>query len=165
MATLQRIKPFLWYDDQAVEAAELYTSIFKNSRILTPTKYGKAGTEIHGQKSGKVMTVSFVLDGIEFVALNGGPKFKFNEAISLQIVCDTQEEIDYYWDKLGADGDPKAQQCAWLKDKFGVSWQVVPAELGDLLGGGDQGARERVMTAMLQMKKLDIAQLRQAQKG
>jgi predicted 3-demethylubiquinone-9 3-methyltransferase (glyoxalase superfamily) len=164
MTMVQRIKPFLWYDDQAVEAAEFYTSIFKNSRILTPTKYGKAGTEIHGQKAGKVMTVSFVLDGLEFVALNGGPKFKFNEAISLQVICDTQEEIDYYWDKLSAGGDPRAQQCAWLKDKFGVSWQVVPAELGDLLGAGDQAARERVMTAMLQMKKLDIAALRAAQK-
>jgi predicted 3-demethylubiquinone-9 3-methyltransferase (glyoxalase superfamily) len=165
MAKLQRIKPFLWYDGQAVEAAEFYTSIFKNSRIMTPTKYGKAGTEIHGQKAGKVMTVSFEIDGMEFVALNGGPMFKFTEAISFQVICETQDEIDYYWEKLGAGGDPKAQQCAWLKDKFGVSWQVVPAELGDLLGGGDQAARERVMHAMLQMKKLDIAKLRQAQKG
>ena len=159
---MQRITPMLWFDGHAEEAANFYVSVFKkNSKVKQITHY--AGEEFP-EKKGQVMTVSFELNREEFTALNGGPDFKFTQAVSFVINCDTQEEIDYYWDKLSAGGDPRAQQCAWLKDKFGVSWQVVPAELGDLLGAGDQAARERVMTAMLQMKKLDIAALRAAQK-
>jgi len=126
MATLQKITPCLWFDDQAEEAVKLYTSIFKNSKIGKTTRYGEAGREIHGKEPGTVLTVSFELDGQAFTALNGGPMFKFTEAISLMVNCETQEEVDYFWDKLTPGGDPRAQQCGWLKDKFGVSWQVVP---------------------------------------
>ncbi len=126
MPKIQRIAPCLWFDDQGEDAAEYYVSIFKNSRIGTIGRYGEAGQEIHGRPPGSVMIVEFELDGQKFTALNGGPLFKFSEAISFQISCETQEEVDYYWEKLTAGGDENAQQCGWLKDKFGLSWQVVP---------------------------------------
>jgi predicted 3-demethylubiquinone-9 3-methyltransferase (glyoxalase superfamily) len=126
MPAVRKIAPCLWFDDQAEQAAELYTRIFPNSGIGTITRYGEAGREIHGRPPGSVMTVAFTLDGQPFTALNGGPVFRFNEAISFQVMCDTQDEVDYYWEKLGEGGDPRARQCGWLKDRFSVSWQVVP---------------------------------------
>jgi predicted 3-demethylubiquinone-9 3-methyltransferase (glyoxalase superfamily) len=158
----QRIAPCLWFDNQAEEAARFYTGIFKNSRIQAVTRYGEEGREIHGRPAGSVMVVAFVLDGQEFVALNGGPLFKFTEAISFQVNCVTQKEIDYYWDKLGAGGDPNAQQCGWLKDRYGLSWQVVPPM--DEFFSRDPGSpeAERAMKAMLKMKKIDIGELRRA---
>lgn len=164
MANLRRITPCLWFDSHAEPAAELYTSIFPNSRIVTVTRYGEAGREIHGRPAGSVMTVAFELDGQPFTALNGGPLFKFTEAVSFEVDCNTQEEIDYYWEKLGEDGDPRARQCGWLKDKFGLSWQVFPRRVGKLFGDGTPGA-ERAMTAMLQMKKIDIAAIERAYAG
>jgi predicted 3-demethylubiquinone-9 3-methyltransferase (glyoxalase superfamily) len=155
-----RIAPCLWFDDQAEEAARFYTGIFRNSRIGKIARYGKAGQEFHGKPEGSVMTVAFELDGQPFTALNGGPVFKFNEAISLQVNCETQEELDHYWNKLSAGGDEKAQQCGWLKDKFGVSWQIVPAVLPELMS--DRPKAEKTMTALLKMKKLDIAALERA---
>jgi predicted 3-demethylubiquinone-9 3-methyltransferase (glyoxalase superfamily) len=160
--TKQRISPCLWFADEAEEAAKYYTGIFKNSRITATTRYGEAGREIHGRPAGSVMVVAFELDGQSFVALNGGPQFKFNEAVSLQVNCDTQEEIDYYWGKLGAGGDPKAQQCGWLKDKYGLSWQVVPPMDEFFKRDERSPGAERAMEAMLQMKKIDIAELRRA---
>jgi predicted 3-demethylubiquinone-9 3-methyltransferase (glyoxalase superfamily) len=157
-----RIAPCLWFDDQAEEAARYYTSIFKNSKIGKISHYTEAGREVHGRPPGSVMTVEFELDGQTFTALNGGPVFKFNEAISLQVNCDTQEEIDYYWEKLGQNGDPAAQQCGWLKDKYGVSWQVVPAMMGELMTDSDPEKAGRAMNALLKMKKLDIAELKRA---
>ena len=151
----QTITPCLWFDHQAEEAANLYTSIFKNSRIGQISRYGKEGFEIHRKKAGTVMVVSFQLDGQNFTALNGGPQFKFTEAISLQITCDTQKEIDHYWSKLSEGGIEGA--CGWLKDKYGVSWQVVPSILPKLLG--DPEKSERVTKAFLQMKKFDINSL------
>jgi predicted 3-demethylubiquinone-9 3-methyltransferase (glyoxalase superfamily) len=165
MITTQRITPCLWFADEAEEAARFYTGIFKNSRITTMTRYGKAGFEAHHRPAGSVMVVAFELDGQSFTALNGGPVFKFNEAISLQVNCATQDEIDYYWEKLSAGGDPKAQQCGWLKDRYGVSWQIVPNFIGELFENEDSAAAERVMETMLPMKKLDIAALRQAHDG
>jgi predicted 3-demethylubiquinone-9 3-methyltransferase (glyoxalase superfamily) len=159
---MQRITPFLWFDTQAEEAANFYVSIFKNSKIGRITRYGKAGQEIHGREPGSVMTIEFELDGQKFTALNGGPVFRFTEAISFQIDCETQAEVDHYWDKLTAGGDERAQQCGWLKDKFGVSWQVVPRALIELLSDPDRQRVERVTQAMLQMKKLDIEALRRA---
>jgi len=155
----------LWFDDQAEQAAEFYTAIFRNSRIVSRTRYGEAGYEIHGRAAGTVMTVAFELDGQAFTALNGGPVFKFNEAISLQVNCETQEEVDYYWEKLSAGGDEKAQQCGWLKDKYGVSWQVVPGTLIELIGSRDHEKSQRAMNAMLQMKKIDIDELKRACAG
>ena len=163
--TKQRFTPCLWFDTQGEEAAKFYTNVFKNSRITATTRYSAAGQETHGQKPGSVMTVAFELDGQSFVALNGGPLFKFNEAVSFQINCDTQEEIDYYWGKLGAGGDPKAQVCGWLKDKFGLSWQVVPRMMDDLFRDHNSAGAQRAMNAMLQMKKIDIEELRRAYEG
>ena len=164
MARIQRIAPCLWFDDQAEEAAKYYCSIFSNSRIVTVTRYGKAGYEVHRRPAGSVMVVAFELEGQPFTALNGGPIFKFNEAISLQVYCDTQEEIDYYWERLSAGGDERAQQCGWLKDRYGVSWQVAPSIMQDLVKeGGEKG--DRVMSALLEMKKLDLAALRRAAAG
>jgi len=160
-----RIAPCLWFDDQAEAAAEFYTSVFPNSRITAVTRYGEAGREIHGRPAGSVMTVDFELDGQPFTALNGGPIFKFNEAISLEIHCDTQDEVDYYWDKLTDGGDEKAQQCGWLKDKFGVSWQVVPRALLEMMGDPDPKKFDRAFEAMLKMKKPDIAELERAYTG
>lgn len=161
----QRITSCLWFESEAEQAAKFYTSVFKNSRITTTTRYSAAGQEVHGQKPGSVMTVSFELDGQSFVGLNGGPLFKFSEAVSFQINCDTQEEIDYYWEQLGAGGDPKAQVCGWLKDKYGLSWQVVPRMMDELFKDENSGGAQRAMNAMLKMKKLDIAELRRAYEG
>jgi predicted 3-demethylubiquinone-9 3-methyltransferase (glyoxalase superfamily) len=165
MLALNKITPCLWFDGRAEEAAQFYTSIFQNSKILKTSHFGEAGQEIHGQKPGSVMTVVFELDGLSFTALNGGPMFKFTEAISFQVDCATQQEVDYYWEKLSAGGDPASQQCGWLKDKFGVSWQVVPRVLPDLIGGPDAAKAQRAFAAMLKMKKLDIAELQKAQAG
>jgi predicted 3-demethylubiquinone-9 3-methyltransferase (glyoxalase superfamily) len=165
MASIQRITPCLWFDHQAEEAAKFYVSLFKNSAIGPVTRYGKEGFEIHGRPEGSVMTVSFRLEGQEFTALNGGPRFKFSEAISFVVRCETQTEVDHYWDKLGEGGDERARQCGWLKDKYGVSWQIVPAALFEMMSGTDKIKSERVMRAMLQMKKLDLAVLRRAYEG
>src|SRR3954471_9832882 len=153
MPITQKISPCLWFDDQAEEAAKFYTSVFPNSRIGAVTRFGKAGYEIHRRPAGSVMTVEFELDGQSFTALNGGPMFRFNEAVSLQILCDTQDELDLYWAKLSAGGDPRAQQCGWLKDKFGLSWQVVPRGMAEVLKDPGSVGAERAMTAMLKMKK------------
>jgi len=161
----QKIAPCLWFDNQAEEAATFYTGIFKNSKVVNVARYGKVGQEIHKQKPGSVMTVAFELDGQPFTALNGGPVFKFNEAISLQIYCDTQEEVDYYWKKLSEGGDPKAQQCGWVKDKYGLSWQVVPKVLIDMVTDSDTAKAERAFGAMLKMKKIDIEELKRAFAG
>ncbi len=156
---MQRISPCLWFDDKAEEAARFYTSIFKDSKIGGVTRYGKEGYEIHGMEAGTVMTVDFEIEGQKFLALNGGPIFKFNEAISFQVHCETQQEVDYYWEKLSEGGDEKAQQCGWLKDKYGVSWQIVPIVLGKMLQDKDAEKSQRVMKALLQMHKLDIRTL------
>jgi predicted 3-demethylubiquinone-9 3-methyltransferase (glyoxalase superfamily) len=148
----------LWFDNQAEEAARFYTSIFENSKIESISRYGKEGFEIHGQKEGTVMTVNFNLKDQSFIALNGGPIYKFNEAISLQVFCDTQKEIDYYWNKLTEGGEEV--QCGWLKDKFGISWQVIPAILSKLLS--DPARSGRVTEAFLKMKKFDIEKLKNA---
>jgi predicted 3-demethylubiquinone-9 3-methyltransferase (glyoxalase superfamily) len=150
----------LWFDSQAEEAANFYTSIFKDSKITNTTHYGNAGQEVTKQKPGTVMTVDFEINGLKVVALNGGPFFKFNEAISIVIYCDTQEEIDEYWEKMSVV--PESEQCGWLKDKFGVSWQVVPTQMDAMMNSEDTAANERVMTAMLKMKKLVIADLEAA---
>ncbi|MEX0936884.1 MAG: VOC family protein [Pirellulales bacterium] len=160
-----RIAPCLWFDDQAEEAAEYYTSIFKDSEITAISRYGEAGREFHGKEPGSVVTVAFKLEGQPFTALNGGPLFKFNEAVSLQVNCETQDEVDYYWEKLSAGGDPQAQQCGWLKDKFGVSWQVVPTLISRLLSSQEGQKTERTMNALFQMKKLDVAALQKAYDG
>jgi predicted 3-demethylubiquinone-9 3-methyltransferase (glyoxalase superfamily) len=165
MATLQKITPCLWFDDRAEEAAAFYVSVFERSRIGRISRYGEEGFDVHGRQAGTVMTVAFELDGVPFTALNGGPHFKFNEAISLQVMCETQAEIDRYWEKLSAGGDPKAQQCGWLKDRFGLSWQIVPAILPDMLADRDQARAGRVMSALLKMKKFDIAELKKAAAG
>jgi predicted 3-demethylubiquinone-9 3-methyltransferase (glyoxalase superfamily) len=162
MQHIQKITPCLWFDDRAEEAAKFYTAIFPNSKILNISLYGEAGQEVHGKPPGSVMTVAFELAGQTFTALNGGPIFKFNEAISLQVDCETQEEVDNYWQKLSEGGDEKAQQCGWLKDKYGVSWQIVPRVLTEMLGDANTGKSQRVMTAMLKMKKIDISELKQA---
>ncbi len=165
MQITQKITPCLWFDNQAEEAAGFYTSIFKNSTIGRITRYGKEGFEIHGRPEGTVMTVEFEIDGQTFTALNGGPIFKFNEAISFQVHCDTQEEVDDYWEKLSEGGDEKAQQCGWLKDKYGLSWQVIPKELIEFLSGPDSEKSQRAMKAMLQMKKIDMKEIKRAYEG
>ena len=165
MATLQKISTGLWFADEAEEAAQFYTGIFKNSRIVLITRYGTAGFEAHHRPAGSVMVVAFELDGHAFTALNGGPVFKFNEAISLQVNCATQEEIDHFWDALSAGGDPKAQQCGWLKDKYGLSWQVVPDNMDELFTNENSPGTQRTMEAMLTMKKIDIAALCRAHDG
>lgn len=161
---MNRISPCLWFDHQAEEAAAFYTSVFKG-RILSTTRYGKTGVEVHGRPAGSVMTTNFEIAGMTVTALNGGPLFKFNEAVSLQILCDTQDEVDYYWDRLIEGGDPKAQVCGWLKDKFGVSWQVVPKGMQAMLAEPDSPGASRAMAAMLQMKKLDLDALKRAYGG
>ena len=153
------------FDDRAEEAAEFYISIFENSKIVNVARYGEAGQDVHGKPAGTVMTVAFELDGLAFTALNGGPMFKFNEAISLQVNCETQEEVNHYWDKLSEGGDERAQQCGWLKDKYGVSWQVVPRVLLEMIKDPDSEKSQRAMAAMLQMKKLDIDGLQRAYAG
>jgi predicted 3-demethylubiquinone-9 3-methyltransferase (glyoxalase superfamily) len=165
MQVRHMITPCLWFDNQAEEAATFYTHIFRNSKIVKIARYGEAGREIHGRPAGSVMTVAFELNGQPFTALNGGPVFTFNEAISLQVMCETQEEVDHYWSRLSQGGDENAQQCGWLKDKYGVSWQVVPTALIEMVGDPASEKSERVMTAMLRMKKLDIAALKRAYAG
>jgi predicted 3-demethylubiquinone-9 3-methyltransferase (glyoxalase superfamily) len=165
MAIMQKITTNLWFDRQAEEAVSYYTSIFKNSEVLRTTHYGKEGFEAHHMPEGTVMTVEFELEGQKFIALNGGPVFKFNEAVSFVVNCESQEEIDFYWEKLTRDGDPSAQQCGWLKDKFGLSWQVSPVQLDEMLQDKDREKSERVMKVMLKMKKLDLAKLEQAYRG
>lgn len=165
MPTIRKIIPCLWFDSQAEGAAKFYVSVFERSRITGLTHYGTEGQEIHGGKPGSVLTVAFELDGQPFTALNGGPLFQFTEAVSFQVLCETQDEIDRYWSKLSAGGDEKAQQCGWLKDKYGLSWQVVPAVLPALIGDPDPAKAGRVMKALLPMKKLDIQALKQAHAG
>ena len=165
MQDMPKITPCLWFDDQAEEAAKFYTAIFHNSKITSITRYGEAGHEVHGRPAGTVMTVAFELDGQSFTALNGGPMFKFNESISFQVSCETQEEVDYYWEKLSEGGDRNAQQCGWLKDKYGASWQVVPDVLRKMLADPNTEKSQRVMKSMLQMKKIDIEELKRAYDG
>lgn len=155
-----KISPCLWFDDQAEDAARFYTTVFKDSRITAISHYGEAGKEQHGRPPGSVMTVVFELNGQSFTALNGGPTFTITEAISFQIECETQAEVDDYWDKLSAGGPPEAQMCGWLKDRFGVSWQVVPRILPEMLLDSDTVKSQRAMEAMLRMKQLDIAGLK-----
>lgn len=161
MAT-QKIIPNLWFDTEAEEAAKFYTSIFKNSSIDKITRYPAVGQEIHQKTPGSVMTVEFTLQGQKYVGLNGGPHFKFNEAVSFVVNCKDQKEVDYYWEKLSEGGDPRAQQCGWLKDKFGLSWQVVPVVLDELMDDPDQEKVDQVFEAMLKMKKLNVEELERA---
>lgn len=159
--TARKITPCLWFDTQAEEAAKFYASVFKNSKIGKISRYGKEGFEVHGKKAGTVMTVEFELEGQKFLALNGGPHFKFNEAVSFQVPCETQEEIDHFWSELAKDGEEG--RCGWLKDKFGLSWQVFPRALPEMLMDGNSETAQRVMRSMLQMRKIDLAALRRAQ--
>lgn len=159
------ITPFLWFDDQAEEAARFYTSIFGDSAITAVTRYGSEAAAVSGRPEGTAMTVAFRIAGTEFTALNGGPQFTFTEAISFVVTCESQDEVDYYWEKLSAGGDEAAQQCGWLKDRFGVSWQIVPAALAELLSDPDPERSRRATSAMLQMKKLDIEALTRAADG
>ena len=161
MSVTQRISPCLWFDGEAEEAARYYTGIFKNSKITLTTRYNEVGFEQHHRPPGSVMAVDFELDGQKFMALNGGPEFKFNEAISLQVLCENQQEIDYYWEKLSAGG--KEGQCGWLKDKFGLSWQVVPASMGQLVS--NPATAPRVMAEVMKMVKLDLPTLERAAAG
>jgi predicted 3-demethylubiquinone-9 3-methyltransferase (glyoxalase superfamily) len=158
----QRVSPCLWFDDQAEQAANFYVSVFKNSKVGRISRYPKAGQETHKRPAGSVMTVEFELDGQTFTALNAGPVFTFNEAVSLQVNCDTQEEVDYYWHKLSQGGDHKAQQCGWLKDKYGLSWQIVPRVMGEMFKDHESPKAERAMEAMLRMRKIDIAEIERA---
>jgi predicted 3-demethylubiquinone-9 3-methyltransferase (glyoxalase superfamily) len=165
MATFKRFTNSLWFDTQAEEAANFYVSIFKNSSVGRIAQYAEAGKEIHGKERGSVLTVEFELDGHRFLALNGGPLFKFNEAISFVVNCKDQAEIDYYWDKLREGGDPKAQQCGWLKDKFGVSWQVSPIQIEEWAVDPDKEKVNRMMGALMEMKKLDLTKLEETFNG
>jgi len=158
---MQKITTFLWFDTQAEEAANFYVSVFKNSKIESVSRYPAEGQEVTGKQAGTVMTVKFLLDGQEFIALNGGPHFKFNEAISLVVNCETQEEIDEFWEKL-TEGGGSEVQCGWLKDKYGLAWQITPPVLDEMLQDEDAEKAGRVMKAMLQMKKIDIQTLKQA---
>ena len=159
---MQKITPCLWFEKQAEEAVKFYVSIFDNSKIGTVTRYGEAGAEASGRPKGTVMTIAFQLEGKDFLALNGGPVFRFSEAVSFIVNCKTQEEIDRLWERLSESGDEKAQQCGWLKDKYGLSWQIVPSVLEEMLQDKDPKKSENVMKALVQMKKLDIKALRQA---
>ena len=158
---MREIIPNLWFDNEAEEAAKLYTSIFKDGRINHITHYPEAATEVSGKPAGSVLTVEFEIDGNQFVALNGGPEFKFNESVSFMIECDSQEEIDHYWDRLTADGGEESM-CGWLKDKFGVSWQVTPRRLNEMIRDPNQRKVEAVTAAFLPMRKLDLAALERA---
>ena len=159
---MQKISPFLWFNDNAEEAMNFYVSVFTNSKILNISRYGAEGAEVSGRPTGSVMTATFELNGQTFTALNGGPVFKFTEAVSFVVSCETQAEVDHYWTKLSEGGDEKAQQCGWLKDKFGLSWQIVPTALHRLLGDKDPKKSQRVMQAILQMKKIVISYLERA---
>ena len=165
MAVSCKITPCLWFDNEGEEAARFYAGIFPNSRVGKIARYGEAGREIHDRPPGSVMTVAFELDGQPFMALNGGPIFTFNEAISLQVLCETQQEVDDYWRKLTAGGDPNAQQCGWLKDRYGVSWQIIPKVLSEMVGRPDDPRSQRAMEALLKMQKIDIPQLEAAYAG
>ena len=165
MATIQKITPHLWFDNQAEEAARFYVSVFKNARMGRISHYGREGFEIHQRPAGSVMVVEFWIENQLFLALNGGPHFKFNEAISFLVNCDSQEEIDHYWEKLTEGGDSKAQMCGWLKDKFGLSWQIVPSNMGEVMNDPDKQRADRVMKEVLQMKKLNIEKLEKAYQG
>jgi len=156
MSATQKMTICLWFDKQAEEAANFYTSIFKNSSIGSISRYGKEGFEFHGMPEGTALVVSFKLNDMNFSALNGGPQFKFNESISIVVSCDTQDEIDHYWNSLTADGGQESQ-CGWLKDKYGVSWQIIPSILGSLMS--DPSKASKVTMAFMQMKKMDIATL------
>ena len=158
---MQKITPFLWFDDQAEEAVKFYTSVFKNSKVGRILRYGEEAAEASGRPTGSVLTIEFEIEGQKFVALNGGPQFKFNESVSFVVNCDTQGEVDYYWGKLTADGGQESA-CGWLKDKFGLSWQITPTVLIDMLHDKNFKKAERVMHAMLQMQKIDINKLKEA---
>lgn len=162
---VQTISPCLWFDSDAEEAARFYVSVFAKGKIVDVTHFPAVGQEVHGRPAGSVMTVEFVINGMPVTALNGGPLFKFNEAVSLQVLCRTQAEIDYYWEKLGEGGDPNARQCGWLKDRFGLAWQIVPAGMQKIMGDPKSKGGQRAFAAMMEMKKLDIAALRKAAKG
>ena len=162
---MKKFTTCLWFDGNGEEAANFYTSIFKNSKITGITHYGQAGSKASGKPEGSVMTVTFQLDGQEFMALNGGPEFKFSEAVSFVVNCENQEEIDYYWEKLSEGGDEKAQMCGWLKDKYGLSWQIVPVVLGEMLKEKDAEKSEKVISALIKMKKLDIETLKKYYMG
>jgi len=159
----QKLAPCLWFDTQAEEAARFYCSVFKNSKLGRVSRFPDAGQEVHGKLAGSVMTVEFELDGQPFVALNGGPQFKFDEAVSFQIYCDTQNEIDHYWNALSKGG--QEGPCGWLKDRFGLSWQVVPTAIPEMMMDADPAKSARVMSAFMQMKKFDLATLRRAYDG
>lgn len=160
MATIQKITPNLWFDNVAEEAVNYYVSIFKNSSIGRKSFYTKEGFEFHQKPAGTPMTIEFQIEGQEFVALNAGPEFQFTEAVSFIVSCESQEEIDYYWNKLSAGGPVESQQCGWLKDKFGVSWQIIPTILTEIMSGNDSEQMSKTMNAMFQMKKLDIKKLK-----
>ncbi len=162
MNAMVRIVPCLWFDDQAEAAATFYVSVFPNSRITHVARYGEAGFAQHGRPAGSVMTVEFELDGQRFTALNGGPHFTFNEAVSMQVTCDNQADADHYWDRLTAGGDPKAQQCGWLKDRFGLSWQIVPTSVTRMLSDPDTVKSQRAFAAVMAMKRIDIAAVERA---
>jgi len=162
MTKIQKITPHLWFPKGAEKAVKFYISVFKNSKVLGTSYYTKAGKEIHKMKPGSVLTIDFLIEGQRFTALNGGPLFKFNESISFMVHCETQDEIDYYWKKLKKDGDPKAQQCGWLKDKFGVSWQIAPSMVFEMITDKNKKKVEHFMAAMMKMKKLDLAKLEKA---
>ncbi len=159
----QKITPCLWFDTQAEEAATFYTSVFANSRIKKISRFTKAGRDVHGKEAGSVMTVEFEIEGLSFTALNGGPQFKFSEAVSFQVMCDTQAEIDHFWSKL-TDGGQEGP-CGWLKDRFGLSWQIVPSVLPQMLMDADGSKSERVMNAFMKMRKFDVAALQRAYAG
>jgi predicted 3-demethylubiquinone-9 3-methyltransferase (glyoxalase superfamily) len=161
---MQKITPFLWYDDKAEEAVNFYASIFENSKVLSVARYSDVGAQAAGRPKRSAMSVEFELEGQKFVGLNGGPHFKFTEAVSFVVNCETQEEVDYFWEKLTAEGGAESQ-CGWLKDKYGLSWQIVPTILVELMKDKDPGKSQRAMKAMLQMKKIDIATLKQASEG
>jgi predicted 3-demethylubiquinone-9 3-methyltransferase (glyoxalase superfamily) len=165
MGISQKIAPCLWFDNQAEQAANYYVSIFKSSRITSVSRYPEAGQQTHGRPAGSVMTVDFELEGVRFTALNGGPAFQFNEAVSLQVICESQAEVDSLWEKLSAGGDPKGQQCGWLKDKYGLAWQITPRRLLELMQSREPAKAQRAMNAMLRMKKIDIAELERAVAG
>jgi predicted 3-demethylubiquinone-9 3-methyltransferase (glyoxalase superfamily) len=161
MPTLRhKITPCLWFDSEAEKAANFYTSVFANSHIKTISRYSQAGRDVHGKEPGSVMVVEFEIEGQTFTALNGGPLFKFNEAVSFQVMCDSQDEIDYLWDRLSEGG--RESQCGWLKDKFGLSWQIVPSALPQMMADAAGDRRERLMEAIMTMKKFDLAALRRA---
>jgi predicted 3-demethylubiquinone-9 3-methyltransferase (glyoxalase superfamily) len=163
MATISKIRPCLWFDDQAEDAAKFYCGIFPNSKITTVARYVAEGREHHGRAPGSVMMVSFELDGVQFCALNAGPQFKFSEAVSFLVSCETQDELDHYWNALSAD--PKAEICGWCKDRFGLSWQIVHAGMDEMMRTGSEAQMNRVMKVVMESKKLDIAKIREAFHG